>query len=95
MAAERVARYAHVETFLTELNALSSIVRVTGVARMRVSKLVKKAQQVDLPWPRLRPKKAQQRDWEALGLAEMWTFVGRKRHTVWLADERTSRSIVT
>ena len=48
-AAERVARCAHVEKFLAELNALSSIVRVTGVARMRVSKLVKKAQQVDLP----------------------------------------------
>ena len=48
------------------------------------------------PLPRLRPKKAQRRVWEALELDEMWTFVGRKRRKVWLwlAVERASRRIV-
>nr|WP_223827670.1 IS1 family transposase [Hymenobacter armeniacus] len=46
--------------------------------------------------PRRRPKKAQRRQWEALELDEMWTFVGRKRRKVWLwlAVERASRRIV-
>lgn len=46
--------------------------------------------------PRLRPKKAQRRQWEALELDEMWTFVGRKRRKVWLwlAVERASRRVV-
>jgi len=46
--------------------------------------------------PRLRPKKAQRKRWEALELDEMWTFVGRKKRKVWrwLAVERASQSIV-
>ena len=46
--------------------------------------------------PRLRPKKAQRKRWEALALDEMWTFVGRKKRKVWrwLAVERASRRIV-
>jgi len=46
--------------------------------------------------PRLRPKKAQRKRWEALELDEMWTFVGRKKRKVWrwLAVERASRRIV-
>ena len=46
--------------------------------------------------PRLRPKKAQRREWEALELDEMWTFVGQRRRKVWLwlAVERASRRIV-
>jgi insertion element IS1 protein InsB len=46
--------------------------------------------------PRRRPKKDQRREWEALELDEMWTFVGRRRRKVWLwlAVERASRRIV-
>ena len=46
--------------------------------------------------PRLRPKKAQQKRWEVLELDEMWTFVGRRQHKVWLwlAVERASRRVV-
>lgn len=46
--------------------------------------------------PRLRPKKAQRKQWEAFELDEMWTFVGRRRRKVWLwlAVERVSRRIV-
>ena len=46
--------------------------------------------------PRLRPKKTQRREWEALELDEMWTFVGQKRRKVWLwlAVERASRRVV-
>ena len=46
--------------------------------------------------PRLRPKKAQRKRWEALELDEMWTFVSRKKRKVWrwLAVERASRRIV-
>lgn len=46
--------------------------------------------------PRLRPKKAPKKRWKALELDEMWTFVGRKKCSVWLwlAVERTSRRIV-
>jgi insertion element IS1 protein InsB len=48
------------------------------------------------PLPRLRPKKAQRRYWEALEIDEMWTFMGRKQHKVWpwLAVQRASRPIV-
>lgn len=46
--------------------------------------------------PRLRPKQAQRRQWEALELDEMWTFVGQRRRKVWLwlAVERASRRVV-
>ncbi len=46
--------------------------------------------------PRLRPKKAQRQEWEALELDEMWTFVGQRRRKVWLwlAVERARRRIV-
>ena len=46
--------------------------------------------------PRLRPKKAQRKRWEALESDEMCTFVGRKKRKVWLwlAIERASRRIV-
>ena len=46
--------------------------------------------------PRLRPKKAQQKRWEVLELDEVWTFVGRRQHKVWLwlAVERASRRVV-
>jgi len=46
--------------------------------------------------PRLRPKKEQKKEGEALELDEMWTFVGRKKRKVWLwlAVERARRRIV-
>ena len=46
--------------------------------------------------PRLRPKKAQRQEWDALELDEMWTFVGQRRRKVWLwlPVERASRRIV-
>jgi len=46
--------------------------------------------------PRLRPKKAQRREREALELDEMRTFVGRRRRKgwLWLAVERASRRIL-
>ncbi len=46
--------------------------------------------------PRLRPKKDQRREWEALELDEMWTFVGQKKRKVWLwlVVERARRRIV-
>lgn len=44
----------------------------------------------------MRPKKEQKKKWEALELDEMRSFVGHKKHKVWLwlAVERTSRRIV-
>ena len=45
VAAARAARYAQVEKLLAERNSQRSIVRVTGVARMTVAKLAKKARQ--------------------------------------------------
>ena len=49
-----------------------------------------------MPLPRLRPKKAQKKRWEALELDELWSFVGRKKRKVWLwlVVERASRRIV-
>ena len=49
-----------------------------------------------MPLPRLRPKKAQKKRWEALELDELWRFVGRKKRKVWLwlVVERASRRIV-
>jgi len=95
-AAERAARYAQVEKLLAERNSQHSIVRVTGMTRMTVAKLAKKAQQASLPLPRLRPQKAQRNQWEALELDEMWTFVGRKwrKFWLWLAVEQASRRVV-
>ncbi|WP_159452125.1 IS1 family transposase [Hymenobacter roseosalivarius] len=93
---QRAACYAQVEKLLAERNSQHSIVRVTGVSRMTVAKLANKAQSVRTPLPRLRPKKAQRHEWEALELDEMWTFVGRRKRKVWLwlAVERASRRIV-
>ncbi|AWM32001.1 IS1 family transposase [Hymenobacter nivis] len=46
--------------------------------------------------PRLRPKKAQRKEWEILELDELWSFVGHKKRKVWLwlAVERARRRIV-
>ena len=95
-AAERAARYAQVEKLLAERNSQRSMVCVTGLARMMVAKLARKAQPARPPLPRLRPKKAQRQRWEALELDEMGTFVGRKRRKVWPwpAVERASRRVV-
>jgi hypothetical protein len=57
-AAERAARDGQVEKLLAEHNSQRSIVRVTGMARMTVAKLAKKAQQARPALPRLRPKSA-------------------------------------
>lgn len=42
-AVAKAAQYAQVEALLTERNSQRSIVRVTGVARMTVAKLLKKS----------------------------------------------------
>ena len=95
-AAARTARYAQVDRLLAERNSQSSIVRVTGVSRVAVARLAKKAQVPASCLPRRRSKKAQKKRWEVLELDEMWTFVGRKPRKVWLwlAVERARRCIV-
>ena len=42
--AERVAKYALVEQLLLERNSQRSIVRLTGVSRMTIAKIIKKSQ---------------------------------------------------
>ncbi|WP_223847428.1 IS1 family transposase [Hymenobacter montanus] len=93
-AVAKAAQYAQVDQLLGARNSQRSIVRVTGVSRMSVAKRIKKAQACRPPLPRLRPKKAQKKCWEALD--ELWTFVGRKKRKLWrwLAVERASRRIV-
>ena len=63
---------------------------------MTVAGRIKKALSALPVLPRLRPKKEQKKEWEALELDEMWTFVGQRRRKVWLwlAVERASRRIV-
>ena len=63
---------------------------------MTVATLAKKARLTSPPLLRLWPKKAQRREWEAREVDEMWTFVGHRRHKVWLwlAVERASWRIV-
>ena len=78
-AAERAARCAQVEKLLTGRRLQRGIVRATGVARMMVARLAKKAQLASPPLPRRRPKSAQRKRWEALELDEMWTFAAHKR----------------
>ena len=96
VAAARAVRYEQVEKLLVERNSQRSIVRMTGMARMTVAKLIKKVQAAHPPLPRLRPKKTQRQEWEALELDEMWTFVGQRRRKIWLwlAVERASPRIV-
>ena len=57
----RAARYTQVEKLLVERNSQRSIVRATGVSRMTVAKLVKKAVQAAPLLPRRRPKEAQRK----------------------------------
>jgi len=85
-----------VDQLLLERNSLRSIACATGVVRNTITKRVKKAAASASPLPHRRPKKAQRKQWEALELEEMWTFVGRKKRKVWrwLAVERASRRIV-
>ena len=95
-AVARAARYAQVDRLLAERNSQRSIVRVSGVSRVTVACLAKKAQVPPPCLPRRRSKKAQKRRWEILELDEMGTFVGRKPRKVWLwlAVERVRRCIV-
>ncbi len=92
----KAARYAQVEVLLTERNSQRSTVRATGVARMTIAKLIKKAVLALPQRPRRRPKKAQRRKPEALELDEMWTFGGGRKRKVWwwLVVERASRCSV-
>ena len=70
------------------------LIQATGVSCNTIAKRVKEALQLPPSLPRLRPKRAQKERWEALGLDEIWTLVGRKRRMVWLAVGRASRRIV-
>ena len=87
----RAARYAQVEQLLLERVSQRAIVRLTGVARMRVAKLAKKARTARPTPGCLRPHRVKE-----LELDQMWTFVGRKKRKVWrwLAGERYWRRIV-
>ena len=82
-AVAKAAQYAQVEALLTERNSQRSIVRATGVVRMTIAKLLKKAALASPRLPRRRTKKAQRRQPEALELDELWTFVGRRQRNVW------------
>ena len=95
-AVARAVRYAQVEKLLVERNSQRRIVRVTGVARLTVAKRIKKAQAARPPLLRLRSKKAQRQEWEALELDERRTFMGQRRRKGWFwrAVERASRRIV-
>jgi IS1 family transposase len=98
---EKARQYAQGDQLLLERNSLRRIVRPTGVARNTMAKRVKKAQ-LPAPWlPRLRPKKAQRKRWEALEREEMWTLwasenasFGKRKLWRWLAVERDARRIV-
>ena len=81
---------------MAERYAQRSIVRVTGVARMKAAKLARKSAASPPAVVPAAAKKTQRRRWEALELDEMWTFVGRKRRKfwLWLAVEQASRRIV-
>ena len=95
-AVGKAAQYEQVEAPLVERNSQRSIARVTGVARMTIAKRLKKAAAASPRLPRLRPKKAQRKEWEILELDELWSFVGHKRRKVWLwrVVERARRRIV-
>ena len=84
------------EALLVERNSQRSIARIRGVARMTIAKQLKKAAAASPPLPRLRPKKAQRKEWEILELDERWSFVGHKKRNVriWLAVERARRRTV-
>ena len=81
-ALAKAVQYAQVDELLSERNSQRSIARVTGVSRVTIASRIKKAQLAPPLLPRLRPKKAQKKEGEALELDEMWTFVGRKKHKV-------------
>ena len=95
-AVAKAAQYAQVDELLGERNSQRSIAHVTGVSRVTIASRIKKAQAASPPLPRLRPKKAHKKEWEALELDEMWTFVDRKKRRIWLwlAVERASQRIV-
>ena len=78
----KAAQYAQVVTLLTERNSQRSIVRATGVMRLTIAKLIKKAALVLPRLPRRRTKKAQRRKPVALEVAELWPFVGRRQRKV-------------
>ena len=95
-AVRTAALYAQVDALPVKRNSQRSIARATGVARMTITKRVKKAAAPSPALLRLRPKKAQRKRWEALELDGTWTFMGRKKRECWgwLVVERASRRIV-
>jgi len=92
-AVAKAVQYAQVDELLSERNLQRSIARVTGVSHMTITSRIKGAEAV--PMPRLRPKKAQKKEWGALELDEIGTFASRKKRKIWrwLAVERASRRI--
>ncbi|QKG59011.1 IS1 family transposase [Hymenobacter sp. BRD128] len=74
----RTVCYEQVTKLLVERNSQRNIVRATGVARMTVAKLVKKAK-ASRPLPAELLNKLTD-----LELDEMWTFVGRRKDKMWL-----------
>lgn len=95
-AVAKAAQYAQVDKLLTERSLQRRIARATGAARVTIVNRLKKAALPAPVLPRLRPKKAQRKEWEALELDELWTFVGHKKRNVrlWLVVERARRRIV-
>ena len=70
-AVVKAVQYAQVNELLSGHNSQRSIARVTGVSRVTMASRVKKAETASPPLPRLRPKKAQKKEWGALELDEM------------------------
>jgi insertion element IS1 protein InsB len=88
--ASREAKYELVEKLLVERNSQRSIVRITGVSRMTIARLIKKAKAT------VSKKSYKKKVKPVLELDEMWSFVGNKGNKVWiwLALECTSRKII-
>ena len=95
-AARKTAQYAQVDALLSERNSQCSIVRLTGVARMTITKRIKKATLPSPPLVLRRPANAQRKQWEVPEPDELWRFAGYKRRKVWrwLAIERVRWRII-
>ena len=87
VAAARAVRYEQVEKLLVERNSQRSIVRMTGMARMTVAKLIKKKCKLHTrPYPacgRKRPNARNGRRSNSMKCGRLWASGGAKSGSGW------------
>jgi len=83
-AVRRADQHAQMDALLVEDDSQRNITSAMGVARVTITKQLKKVATPPLPLPSQHPKKTLKKRWEALEISKIGSFVNSKKRKIWL-----------